>query len=47
MPVNALSRAAAASMHAMLDPRAPKAPPLPPASELATRLLIRGTTGPV
>ncbi|MEU8801580.1 LacI family DNA-binding transcriptional regulator [Spirillospora sp. NPDC048819] len=47
MPVNALSRAAAATMHSMLDPRAPKAPPLPPAAELATRLLIRGTTGPV
>ncbi|GAA2274662.1 LacI family DNA-binding transcriptional regulator [Actinomadura luteofluorescens] len=46
MPVNALSRAAAATVHAMLDPRAPKAPPLPPATELATRLLIRGTTGP-
>lgn len=47
MPVNALSRAAAATMHTTLDPRAPKAPPLPPAAELATRLLIRGTTGPV
>ncbi|MFG2088429.1 MULTISPECIES: LacI family DNA-binding transcriptional regulator [unclassified Spirillospora] len=47
MPVNALSRAAAATMHSMLDPGAPKAPPLPPAAELATRLLIRGTTGPV
>lgn len=47
MPVNALSRAAAATMHSMLDPGVPKAPPLPPAAELATRLLIRGTTGPV
>jgi DNA-binding LacI/PurR family transcriptional regulator len=47
MPVNALSQAAAATMHTTLDPRAPKAPPLPPAAELATRLLIRGTTGPV
>ncbi|MEU5990164.1 LacI family DNA-binding transcriptional regulator [Spirillospora sp. NPDC047418] len=47
MPVNALSRAAAATMHARLDPGVPKAPPLPPAAELATRLLIRGTTGPV
>ena len=47
MPVNALSRAAAATVHTTLDPRAPKAPPLPPAAELATRLLIRGTTGPV
>lgn len=47
MPVNALSRATAATMHSMLDPAAPKAPPLPPAAELATRLLIRGTTGPV
>ncbi|HEY8482736.1 MAG TPA: LacI family DNA-binding transcriptional regulator [Spirillospora sp.] len=47
IPVNALSRAAAATMHALLDPAAPKPPPLPPAAELATRLLIRGTTGPV
>ncbi|XRQ14195.1 LacI family DNA-binding transcriptional regulator [Actinomadura welshii] len=47
IPVNAVSRAAAATMHSMLDPGAPKAPPLPPAAELATRLLIRGTTGPV
>lgn len=47
MPVNALSRATAATMHSMLDPTVPKAPPLPPAAELATRLLIRGTTGPV
>ncbi|TDC90460.1 LacI family DNA-binding transcriptional regulator [Actinomadura sp. 7K507] len=47
IPVAALSRAAAATMHSMLDPGAPKAPPLPPAAELATRLLIRGTTGPV
>ncbi|WP_433472547.1 LacI family DNA-binding transcriptional regulator [Spirillospora sp. CA-142024] len=46
-PVNALSRAAAAAMHTMLDPGASKAPPPPPASALATRLLIRGTTGPV
>ncbi|QKW37128.1 LacI family DNA-binding transcriptional regulator [Actinomadura sp. NAK00032] len=47
MPVSALSRAAAATVHTTLDPGAPKAPPLPPAAELATRLLIRGTTGPV
>jgi DNA-binding LacI/PurR family transcriptional regulator len=47
MPVNALSRAAAATVHGRLDPGVPKAPPLPPAAELATRLLIRGTTGPV
>ncbi|MCP9965249.1 LacI family transcriptional regulator [Actinomadura madurae] len=47
IPVNALSRATAATMHALLDPGARKAPPAPPASELATRLLIRGTTGPV
>ncbi|TDE22698.1 LacI family DNA-binding transcriptional regulator [Actinomadura sp. 6K520] len=47
IPVHAVSRAAAATMHSMLDPGVPKAPPLPPAAELATRLLIRGTTGPV
>lgn len=47
IPVNAVSRAAAATMHSMLDSTAPKPPPLPPAAELATRLLIRGTTGPV
>ncbi|CNF32192.1 LacI family transcriptional regulator [Mycobacterium tuberculosis] len=47
MPVNALSRAAAATVHGRLDPGVPKTPPLPPVAELATRLLIRGTTGPV
>ncbi|MFB4295300.1 LacI family DNA-binding transcriptional regulator [Actinomadura sp. NTSP31] len=47
MPVTALARAAAAAMHAMLAEGAPGAPPPPPAAELATRLLIRGTTGPI
>ncbi|KAB2349635.1 LacI family DNA-binding transcriptional regulator [Actinomadura rudentiformis] len=46
VPVPAVARGAAAMLLARLVGGAPGAPPPPPAPELATRLVIRSTTGP-